>query len=151
MTVKIMSAGGFDPLHIGHLEHLRQARRLGDKLIVVVNPDSDIIAKRGVVFMPMGQRIELLKDLKYVDEVVVSIDGDGTIAKTILWLKPDILAKGGDRDATHMPENEILACEHIGCRIVYGVGDVLSSSTDLLKRIRSFKGDLTHNPSKDFL
>ena len=151
MITTVAVAGGFDPILIGHLVHMRLASRLGNRLIVILNPDSDIIAKRGVVFEPMGQRIEHLKDLRYVDEVVVSIDGDGTVAKTLLWIKPDIFAKGGDRTADTMPPSEIQACEKIGCRIVYVVGDVLSSSTALLKRIRSWQGELTHNPSKDFI
>ena len=139
--------GGFDPFHLGHLEHLRKAKELGEMLVVILNPDDDVIKKRGVVFMPMGQRYEILKAIKYVDEVIIAIDGDGTVAKTLLWLKPNILAKGGDRTSSNMPRNEIEACKKIGCEIVYKVGDQLESSTSILKRFKKYEGEIQHKPS----
>ena len=44
-------AGGFDPLHPGHISHLREARKLGTRLVVILNPDQDLIRKKGMVFM----------------------------------------------------------------------------------------------------
>jgi len=141
--------GAFDPyLHIGHLEHIRLASQLGDKLIVILNPDADVFRKRGAVFTSMGQRYEMLKANRYVDEIVISIDGDNTVAKTLLWIKPQIFAKGGDRRSNaDMPANEVEVCKQIGCEIVYGVGEALDSGTEILKRIIQYKGELFHKPS----
>jgi len=132
--IKVAVAGGFDPLHIGHLEHIRKAKKLGDWLVVIVNPDADLIRKKGYVFMPLEHRKAILEALREVDEVVVSIDSDGTVAKTLKLIKPDIFAKGGDRTPDNMPQNEIDACQEIGCKIVYGLGDKLDSSQWIVAR-----------------
>ena len=100
--------------------------------------------------MPMGQRYLILKALSMVDDVVIGIDNDGTVANTLLMLKPNIFAKGGDRTAQSMPKNELETCKQIGCEVVYGVGDILSASTDLVNRIREFGGGIQHKPSGDF-
>ena len=153
MKITVAVCGAFDPFRIGHLIHLKKARALGDELIVIVNSDADLVRKRGhpdLVMQPLGERYQLLKELRCVDEVVIAIDNDGTVAQTLKMLKPDILAKGGDRTAKTMPANELQACKEIGCEIVYGVGDVLSSSSEILTRIRNFKGEIQHKPSGDF-
>ena len=85
--------------------------------------------------MHLEERIELIEIYPFVDEVVASIDKDGTVAETLRWLKPDIFAKGGDRTPANMPQNEIDVCQEIGCKIIYGVGDRLQSSSDLVRRL----------------
>ncbi|MFH0897586.1 MAG: adenylyltransferase/cytidyltransferase family protein [Candidatus Bathyarchaeota archaeon] len=134
LKIRVAVAGGFDPLHIGHLRHLQAAKALGDHLIVLVSNDDDMIRKKGYYFMSLKERIEILKALSCVDEVIPTIDEDGTQAKTLRMVKPDIFAKGGDRTPDNMPENEIKACEEIGCKIVYGVGEQLASSSELLQK-----------------
>jgi hypothetical protein len=59
------------------------------------------------------------------------MDGDGTVAKTLRFLKPNIFAKGGDRTPDNMPRNEIETCSKIGCEIRYGIGGLITSSTEL--------------------
>ena len=151
--IVVAVCGSFDPFRIGHLEHIKRAKQLGDWLIVMINPDADLVRKRGnpdLVCQPIGERYEILKAIKYVDQVVIGIDNDGTMAKTILMIKPDILAKGGDRTSQTMPKSEIDVCEQIGCKIVYGIGDTLSSSTNLIKRLHEYTGQIQHEPSGDF-
>jgi D-beta-D-heptose 7-phosphate kinase/D-beta-D-heptose 1-phosphate adenosyltransferase len=133
--IRVAVAGGFDPLHIGHLKHLQKAKALGDYLIVMVSNDEDMVRKKGYCFMPLEERIEILKELRCVDEVVATVDEDGTQAKTLRLVRPDIFAKGGDRTPDNMPRNEIEACKEIGCKIVYGVGGQLQESSKLVENL----------------
>lgn len=146
--VKVAVAGGFDPLHIGHIRHIEAASKLGGRLIVIVSTDRDMIRKKGYEFLPFEERMEIIKALKWVDEVIPSIDADGTVAKTLKVIKPDIFAKGGERTEDNMPENEIQACKEIGCKIVYGVGEQLQSSSGLVDRIVKQKAATDKRRSK---
>ena len=122
--IVVMVAGGFDPIHSGHISHIREAAKLGDKIIVVTHPDSVLMGKKSFCFMPLNERIAILHELLLgtSHEIRVSIDGNGQVAKTIELLKPDIFAKGGDRQASNIPLEEIGACNKVGCKVVYGVG-----------------------------
>lgn len=84
--------------------------------------------------MPLAQRMEIVRALRCVDEVVASIDQDETVAETLRLVKPDKFAKGGDRspDKVPIPAKEVEVCNEIGCEIVYGVGEQLESSSELL-------------------
>ena len=135
MTIKVAIAGGFDPFHDGHLQHMEEAMKLGDYLIVLVSNDEDMIRKKGKCNIPLQARIRIvqliLKGLGFPGEVLATVDEDGTQAKTLKVVRPDILAKGGDRTPGNMPQNEIEACKEIGCRIVYGVGKQLNRSSGM--------------------
>jgi len=126
--------GHFDPIHIGHVRHIQAASKLG-LLMVIVNPDEHCIAKKGYCFMPYKERIEIIKAIRGVDQVVKNVDQDGTTAKSLETYKPDIFAKGGDRDESHMPQNELEVCKRLGIEIVYGVGgDKIQSSSRLVEK-----------------
>ena len=90
-------SGYFDPIHVGHLENMRKAKELGHKLIVIINNDKQAILKKGYEFMPLNERIEIIKSIKFVDDVFVSIDEDRSVCKSLEAVKPHIFAKGGDR------------------------------------------------------
>ena len=135
--IKVCCAGGFDPLHIGHIRHLQLAKQLGDMLIVLVSNDEDMIRKKGYCFMPLNERMEILRALTCIDVVIPTIDKDGTQAQTLRYVKPNIFAKGGDRlSPSNMPQGEIDACKEIGCEIVYGIGEQIQSSSYLIKRLK---------------
>jgi D-beta-D-heptose 7-phosphate kinase/D-beta-D-heptose 1-phosphate adenosyltransferase len=136
MQPKIVAlAGGFDPLHCGHVRHILAAKELGDILVVIVGTDYHMKLKKGFVFMPFAERVEIIRAIRGVDEVIGSIDKDGSVVKTLQLLQPDIYAKGGDRTPKTMPIKEIEACKEMGCKIVYGVGgDKIQSSSKLVKR-----------------
>src|SRR3990167_6959853 len=72
----VMVSGGFDPLHLGHLLSFQAAKALGDKLIVVIDSDEFLVKKKGAPFMPVEDRVAIIKELRCVDEVVVIGDGD---------------------------------------------------------------------------
>lgn len=139
MKKVVMISGGFDPLHIGHIRYIQAARQLGDYLIVAVNSDEDMIRKKEYCFMPLAERMEIVKAIKGVHVVVQVVDTDGSCANTIMEYGPDIFAKGGDRNPSEnpIPEGEIESCRALGCRIVYGVGnEKVQSSSELVEAIR---------------
>ena len=94
----IATSGYFDPLHVGHLECLELASKLGDKLIVIVNSDLQAKLKKGEAFMNEDDRMKIVAALKCVDEVFLSIDQDKTQCESLKRINPDIFAKGGGSD-----------------------------------------------------
>lgn len=135
MQYLVVVAGGFDPLHYGHVRHILAAKELGNYLIVIVGTDYHMKLKKGFVFMPFAERVEIIRAIRGVDEVIGAIDKDGSVVETLRLLKPDIYAKGGDRTPKTMPIKEIELCKEIGCKIVYGVGgEKIQSSSKLVKR-----------------
>lgn len=134
--VTIAVSGGFDPLHEGHLEHLIEASKLGDKLLVFVSNDYDMVCKKGKCNLPLWLRIttvELwLKHYGINGLVIEALDKDGTQRKTLSHFKPDIYAKGGDRTPDNMLQCEIDVCEREGIQIVYGIGRQLNQSSRMV-------------------
>jgi D-beta-D-heptose 7-phosphate kinase/D-beta-D-heptose 1-phosphate adenosyltransferase len=123
MMVTVFTSGFFDPIHRGHIALFKEAKKLGDKLIVHTHRDECCVRKKGYVFMPLDDRLEILRSIKYIDEVIVcKPDCDLTVADALEELKPDIFAKGGDRTIENLPESEIEVCERFGIKIVFGVG-----------------------------
>lgn len=129
-----MASGYFDPLTVGHVEYLEKAKGLGDKLIVIVNNDHQAGLKKQFSFINQDERVRIVKALRCVDEVVLSIDEDRTVCKTLELLKPDIFAKGGDQNVGTIPEKEI--CDLHNIKIVDGLGDKIQSSRWLLKQVK---------------
>ena len=127
--VKVAVSGYFDPIHIGHLEYLKMAKDLGDYLFVIVNNDYQSNLKKGKSFMNELDRVEIVKALKLVDEVFLSIDKDRTVCKSLKKLKPDIFANGGDRSTEEIPEAEV--CVNFNIKIIDGLGVKIRSSSEL--------------------
>ncbi|MEK6914055.1 MAG: Gfo/Idh/MocA family oxidoreductase [Nanoarchaeota archaeon] len=125
----VVVSGYFDPLHIGHLELFELSKKLGDKLIVILNNDKQVLMKRGKApFMNQEQRKKLLESIKYIDEVFISIDGDRSVCESLKFLKPDIFANGGDRHQGEIPESKL--CRELGIKMVDGQGEKIASSRD---------------------
>ena len=68
----VVVSGGFDPVHIGHLRMFEEAKKLGDYLIVILNNDNWLKKKKGYIFMPENERMEILKGFRAIDEVVLT-------------------------------------------------------------------------------
>jgi len=140
-------SGYFNPLHVGHLKMIEEAKRLGDLLVVIVNSDAQVKIKGSVPFMNNRDRMRIVKALKSVDKVVLSIDKDKTVCKTLAKIKPNIFANGGDRaSAKDIPETAV--CEQLGIKMVFNVGGKKSdSSSDLIKNAAEnhFKKLNNHN------
>ena len=133
----VVASGYFDPIHIGHIEYLEMSKKLGDKLIVIINNNSQAILKKGYYFMDEKERLQIVKSLRCVDEVFLSIDNDPSVCKSLEFLKPNIFAKGGDRTAENIPETPI--CKKLRCKIVSGLGEKIQSSSYLVKKAKGSK------------
>lgn len=136
----VVVSGGFDPVHIGHIHLFKDAKKLGDKLVVILNDDDWLLRKKGYVFMPANERKELLENIKWVDEVVVREPKDTyDIAHMLEKMDCHIFANGGaDRSGTHeIPSPETLVCEARGIKMVFNVGDTdkPQSSTWLVRNL----------------
>tara|TARA_Y100001954_G_scaffold53351_1_gene56861 strand:+ start:1199 stop:1606 length:408 start_codon:yes stop_codon:yes gene_type:complete len=126
---KVCISGYFDPLHVGHIEYINKAKKLGDYLVVIVNNNLQCKLKKGKFFMDENDRVEIVKNLKSVDEVFLSIDSDKTVCQSLEKLKPSIFANGGDRKNYEIPESKV--CDMHGIEIIDGLGDKIRSSSDL--------------------
>ncbi|MEK7572672.1 MAG: adenylyltransferase/cytidyltransferase family protein [Patescibacteria group bacterium] len=133
----VVVSGGFDPIHIGHVRLFEEAKKLGDKLIVVLNNDNWIRKKKGKEFMLAKERKEILEALSSVDEVVITRHSKNTkdisICRELRKIRPHIFANGGDRFADNIPEFKL--CKELGVEMVFnlGRGGKIRSSSDLLK------------------
>ena len=122
-------SGYFDPIHVGHLEYLQLAKKLGDNLIVIINNNLQAELKKGSTFMDEKDRMEIVAALRCVDEVFLSIDTDKSVCKSLERIKPDIFANGGDRSLDEIPETAIMKKYNI--KMVDGLGSKIRSSSDL--------------------
>ncbi|MFZ2126046.1 MAG: adenylyltransferase/cytidyltransferase family protein [Candidatus Microsaccharimonas sp.] len=131
---RVIVSGYFNPLHGGHLDMIEAAKELGDYLIVVVNNDVQQVQKKDRIILDEENRSRLMGALRYVDEVIISIDQDPTQIQTLHHIAdkyPEdelIFANGGDKDSEKaIPEGEVARERHI--TLVFGVG-----SDDVIKR-----------------
>lgn len=129
-------SGYFNPVHKGHIAMFKEARKFGDKLIVILNSDKQVEMKGSKKFMDENERKYILESIGCVDEVVISIDDDPTQCKTLVLLKPHIFANGGDRRSENdLPEAAI--CREHGIKMVFNVGgEKVQSSSWLLKNVK---------------
>ena len=130
----IIASGYFDPIHCGHIEYLKLAKEIGTKLIVIVNNDKQAILKKGKPFMNEADRVKIVQAIRYVDEVYLSTDENGSVCNSIKDLSEiytiSIFAKGGDRYSYEIPEGEI--CKELGIEIVDSLGKKIRSSSELI-------------------
>ena len=142
MSAEIVVAvsGGFDPVHVGHLELFEKAKALGDTLVVIVNSDEFLIRKKGYFMMPLDDRVEILHSLRMVDYVFSAVDTDDTVCESLRTVEPQIFANGGDRTVGNSKEEAV--CREIGCKTVFGLGEKIrsSSSYGMVKPSYSQKG-----------
>ena len=127
--IVVSASGYFDPLHVGHIEYLELAKKLGDKLIVIINSDVQAKLKKGKSFMKQEDRAKIISSLACVDEIFISIDKDKTQCKTLEFLKPNIFANGGDRNNNEIPESK--TCKNLNIKIIDGLGQKIRSSSKL--------------------
>jgi len=131
-------SGGMDPLHIGHVRLFQEAKKLGDRLVIILNNDNWLRAKKGRVFMSQNERKEILQALRMVDQVVITKHPknpkDMSVCRELQEIRPDIFANGGDRTRKNIPE--VATCKAIGCTMMFSVGKggKVQSSSWLLEK-----------------
>jgi len=128
-------SGYFDPLHVGHLEYFKLAKQLGDRLVVIVNNDEQAKLKKGKSFMSEEDRVAIIKELKVVDEVFLSIDDDSSVCKSLTFIHPEVFANGGDRKNHEVPETQV--CRELNIVIVDGLGEKIRSSSEIIGEIKN--------------
>jgi cytidyltransferase-like protein len=140
----VLASGFFNPPHRGHVAYLREAKKLGDWLVVSIHRDECCVKKRGYCFMPLEDRLAIIEAMRFVDEVIVCGEAcDLTACEALQTVKPNIFAKGGDRTSDNMPKSEIDLCRKLGIKIVYGVGGgKIQSSSWLVKNFEKTKTTL---------
>jgi D-beta-D-heptose 7-phosphate kinase/D-beta-D-heptose 1-phosphate adenosyltransferase len=101
-----------------------EAKKLGDHLIVILNNDNWLKKKKGYIFMPENERMEILKGFRAIDSVVLTSHKknptDMSVCHELLSIRAHIFANGGDRVADNTPEVHV--CEQIGTQMVFNVG-----------------------------
>ncbi len=112
MKINVVS-GYFDPIHDGHIEYFDKAKAKCDKLIVILNNDHQTAMKKGKPFMEEKVRQRVVGAIKYVDELIVSIDTDGSQCETLRMIRKKyptdqlVFVNGGDRNVENIPEYKL--------------------------------------------
>lgn len=126
-------SGYFNPLHGGHVDYINAAKKLCDCLIVIVNNDEQVKLKGSVPFMDQNERMKIVENLKSVDRVVLSVDKDRTVCKTLANIRPHFFFNGGDQTKKTIPETAV--CNKFGIKMVFSVGGrKTQNSSELIKR-----------------
>ena len=122
--IVVAVSGGFDPIHVGHIRMFKNAKKLGDELVVILNNDNWLKQKKGIIFMSEKERKELIESFRDVDRVILSEHKNGSkdasVCNELIKLKPNIFANGGDRKYGNIPE--VPVCKSINCKMVFNVG-----------------------------
>ena len=126
----VLVTGGFDPLHSGHIDYFKAAKKLGDELWVGLNSDEWLVRKKGQAFMPYNERLAIIRNINMVDNIAVcygdaqSNDACGAIhhVKSTTPMNTKIIfANGGDRKPGNVPEQDMYA-DDANVEFAWGVG-----------------------------
>ncbi len=111
----VVATGVFEILHPGHINFLTEAKKLGDRLIVIVARDKNTGGQKNIV-IPEEQRLEVINSLKVVDEAILGDKND--IFKPVEKIKPDIIALGKNQDADEKMLTEELKKRNLNAKII---------------------------------
>jgi len=137
--VKVMATGTFDILHLGHIYFLKEAKKLGDTLAVVVATDSTVRKLKHEPVNPEKIRLDLIKELSVVDEAYLGQEED--MYEVVKEIKPDIIALGYDQVHDEKSVEKELKKRNINAKIVrlaeYEGGSDLEGTRKIIGKIIS--------------
>lgn len=133
------TAGVFDLFHVGHLNLLKNAKGMCDKLVVGVTVDSLVTYKGKHAMIPFEDRIEIVRSCKYVDAAVPQYDMDKV--KACRELGAELLFVGDDWYGTDKWREYEADASTSGIRIVYFPYTKGVSSTQITKALKAVRGD----------
>jgi len=139
------TAGVYDLFHVGHLNILRNARSMCDRLIVGVSTDELIVARKGrQPVIPFEERVEIVRSVKYVDVVVAQEDMD----KIGMWerLKFAVMFVGDDWHNSDKWRDYDRQFREVGVRIVYFPYTVHTSSSTLREALNRLNHESAVEP-----
>ena len=129
----VITFGTFDILHIGHINILRRARAMGDRLVVGVSSDELNFAKKGrYPVYPQAERCELVGVVRYVDEVFL----EESLERKREYIerdRADVLVMGDDWQGRFDGFSDI-------CRVVYLPRTPSISTTSIIEIVKSSPG-----------
>jgi FAD synthetase len=137
--VKVMATGTFDLLHMGHIYYLKEAKKLGDTLSVVVAKDSTVRKLKHEPVNPEEIRLDLIKEVKVVDEAYLGYEDD--MYAIVEEVKPDIIALGYDQIHDENTIKSELKKRKLNAKIVrlseYKCGSDLDGTRRIIQKIIS--------------
>jgi FAD synthetase len=113
---KVLVGGTFNILHPGHIFFLGKAREHGDHLTVVVANDKNVLERKGFLVFPSGDRAEMVRNLKQVDNVIEGDEKD--VFKIVEVERPDVIALGYDQDYDVEGLKKFMKDKGLRCKIV---------------------------------
>ena len=134
-----MATGTFDLIHMGHIYFLKEAKKLGDHLIVIVATDNTVRKLKHEPVTPENIRLNLIQELKIVDEAYLGYEDD--MYKIVEETKPDVIALGFDQlhDETNIQKE--LKKRGIKAEVVrlskYECGSDLNGTRRIIRKIIS--------------
>ncbi len=128
----VFTNGCFDIVHAGHVRYLREAKKLGDVLVIGLNSDASVLRiKPGRPVVPEAQRAEVLTALDMVD--FITLFDEDTPYELLKNLRPDVLVKGGDWKPEDIVGSDIVP---VTKSLPYFEG---MSTTEIIEKIRGLK------------
>lgn len=117
-----VASGYFNPLHLGHIEYLNASKENCDFLCVIINSDFQRKLKGSKFFMDQNHRLKIVKSLKSVDNALISIDKDKSVALTLKLLSDSfkdcvdkiVFFNSGDRNPSNLNQKEEETCNSLG-------------------------------------
>ena len=133
-----MASGVFDIIHPGHISYLKQAKAMGDELVVVVACDETVRRRKHEPITPDYMRAKIVNELKPVDRAVVG--GNGDMFSTVREIDPDVIVLGFDQSFDEKELERKLAengLKNIKVKRASETADDLNATRRIVERIRS--------------
>ena len=137
--VKVMATGTFDLLHMGHIYFLKEAKKQGDTLCVVVATDATVRRLKHEPVNPEEIRLNLIKELTVVDEAYLGHEND--MYAIVEEAKPDIIALGYDQIHDENKIKDELKKRKLSAKVIrlseYKCGSDLDGTRRIIQKIIS--------------